>query len=125
MLESRRNRTEIGRGQTTAKLSGSQFPWPICAAPASFLLLPHLCGPSFFPGKASATKTAAPLDDRKTRKLIKTIERKIAKLDDERKLLQQQLLTETNAKKALEMHNQIEAIGAELQSAEEQWLELN
>ncbi len=77
------------------------------------------------PGKASATKTAAPLDDRKTQKLIKTIERKIAKLDDERKLLQQQLLTETNAKKALEMHNQIESIGADLQSAEEQWLELN
>ena len=77
------------------------------------------------PGKTSVTKTAAPLDDRKTQKLIKTIERKIAKLDDERKLLQQQLLTETNAKKALEMHHQIEAIGAELQSAEEQWLELN
>ncbi len=72
-----------------------------------------------------ATKSSNPNDDRKLQKQVKAIERKIAKLDDERKDLNQQLLTETDPTKALDIHNQVEAIVKDLQEAEETWLELN
>jgi ATP-binding cassette subfamily F protein 3 len=78
------------------------------------------------PGKSGVAKASvSPGDDRKLQKQIKAIERKIARLDDERKSLNQKLLVETDAKQALETHEKIESIAKELQEAEEMWLELN
>ena len=77
-------------------------------------------------GKASSKKSnSAPNSDRKIQKKIKTIERKIARLDDERKALNEKMLTETDPEEAMNLHNQITAIAKELEEAEEAWLELN
>ncbi len=77
-------------------------------------------------GKASSKKSnSAPNSDRKIQKKIKTIERKIARLDDERKALNEKMLTETDPEEAMNLHNQITAIAKELEAAEEEWLELN
>ena len=77
-------------------------------------------------GKVSSKKiAAAPNSDRKLQKKIKTIERKIARLDDERKALNKTMLTETDPEEAMNLHNQITAIAKDLEAAEEEWLELN
>ncbi len=58
-------------------------------------------------------------------KELKNLERKIAKLDDQKKELSQKLLNETNAKEAMKLHEEVEAIKTELAEAEEKWLELS
>ncbi len=78
------------------------------------------------PGKSGVAKpAAAPNDDRKLQKMVKAIERKIAKLDDERKLLNEKLLTETDPTEAMKLHMKIAEISEELTGAEEEWLELS
>lgn len=62
---------------------------------------------------------------RERRKQVKSIERKIARLDDEKKALNEQLLQATDPDAALELHQQIESLGQELSAAEEEWLELS
>ncbi len=64
-------------------------------------------------------------EQRAQRKKIKAIERKIAKLDDDKKALQAQMLTVTDPDEAMKLHENIESVGAQLASAEEEWLELN
>ena len=64
-------------------------------------------------------------EQRELRKKIKAIERKIAKLDDERKSLNQKMLDMTDPEEAMALHKKIESIAAELATAEEDWLELN
>ena len=64
-------------------------------------------------------------DQRKTEKEIKNLEKKIARLDDERKALEKTMLTETNPGEAMKLHTQIEAIKAESVEAEERWMELS
>lgn len=64
-------------------------------------------------------------DQRKTGKELKTLERKIAKLDDEKRELNAKLLTETKPDEALRLHDQVKAVEAELGEAEERWLELS
>jgi ATP-binding cassette, subfamily F, member 3 len=64
-------------------------------------------------------------DDRKTEKEIKNLEKKIAKLDEEKKALEAQLLTTNDAKQAMKLHEQIEAIRLDLESTEERWMELS
>lgn len=64
-------------------------------------------------------------DQRKTGKELKTLERKIAKLDDEKRGLNEKLLTETDPDEAVRLHDQIKAIESELGEAEERWLELS
>ena len=59
------------------------------------------------------------------RKKIKAIERKIASLDDEKKALSAKMTETTDATEALELHEKIEAIAADLAAAENEWLELN
>ena len=72
-------------------------------------------------GQASLTQN----QQREQRKKIKSIERKIAKLDEEKKQLNQQMLSMTDPEEAMELHQQIESISVQLSAAEEQWLELN
>ncbi|TWT92974.1 ABC-F family ATP-binding cassette domain-containing protein [Neorhodopirellula pilleata] len=64
-------------------------------------------------------------DQRKTGKELKTLERKIAKLDEEKRELNEKLLTETNPGEAIRLHDQVKAIEVELAEAEERWLELS
>ncbi len=63
-------------------------------------------------------------DHRSMRKKIKAIERKIATLDVEKKTLSEQLLTTTDPKDALELHNSVTELGKQLEAAEEEWLSL-
>ena len=64
-------------------------------------------------------------DQRKTGKELKTLERKIAKLDGEKRELNDKLLTETKPDEAVRLHDQVKAIEVELSEAEERWLELS
>ncbi|MFG0291237.1 MAG: ABC-F family ATP-binding cassette domain-containing protein [Rhodopirellula sp. JB044] len=64
-------------------------------------------------------------DQRKTGKELKNLERKIARLDDEKRELNEKLLTETDPGEAVRLHEQVKAIEVELSEAEEKWLELS
>jgi len=64
-------------------------------------------------------------EQREQRKKIKAIERKIARLDEEKKKLNEQMLQTTDASEAMKLHQEIETIAAQLNKAEEDWLELN
>ena len=78
------------------------------------------------PNKSNGTKSSiSPKEERKLQKTIKSIERKIAKLDGEKKTLNAQLLSTTDPDEALEIHNKISEVSKELEAAEESWLELN
>ena len=74
-------------------------------------------------GGAAAYQSAK--DQRRTEKEIKNLEKKIARLDDERKSLEQSMLTETDASAAMELHEQIESIKTDAAEAEERWMELS
>ena len=64
-------------------------------------------------------------EQRAAKKKIRSLERKIAKLDEEKKALEAKMLTMTDPEEAMETHEQIQAVAAELTTAEEEWLELN
>lgn len=74
---------------------------------------------------SSSTKELTQNEQRALRKQIKAIERKIARLDDERKALNEQLLNVSDPNEAMKLHQKVETISAELAEAEEEWLELN
>ncbi len=63
-------------------------------------------------------------EERKLRKELSNLEKKIAKLDDEKRASSSRLLVESNAKKAMDLHNQIEDRTKELNELEVRWLEL-
>ena len=63
-------------------------------------------------------------DQRKLRKEIANLEKKIAQLDDEKRQLNERLLSETNADEALRLHNEVASVSEQLNAAEERWLEL-
>jgi len=63
-------------------------------------------------------------EERDLQKKLKSVERKIAKLDDEKKSLDAQMLTLTDAKQAQELQQQINTYNTEIQQFEETWLEL-
>jgi ATP-binding cassette subfamily F protein 3 len=63
-------------------------------------------------------------NDREVRKEIKSLERTIAQLDDEKRSLNAQLLQSTDAVKALRLHNEISALIAQLAATEERWCRL-
>ncbi len=67
----------------------------------------------------------AQADPRKAEKELKNLEKRIAKLDADKRSLNDQLMNETDAKKAMQLHDQLAAITAELAEAEERWLELS
>jgi ATP-binding cassette subfamily F protein 3 len=64
-------------------------------------------------------------DQRKSEKELKNLEKKIARLDDEKRQLSQQMMSETNPQQALQLHTAFATLERELQEAEERWLELN
>ena len=77
-------------------------------------------------GKLAGGNQALTQNERRAlKKKVKAIERKIARLDDQRKKLNATMLDTTDADEAMKIHNQVEAIAQELVAAEEEWLELN
>ncbi len=77
------------------------------------------------PGKQLQTKTkTARRDERKVRKEQSKTEKAIARLDDEKSTLNQQLLTVTDPDEALRLHNEVKRLEAELADAEQRWCEL-
>ena len=62
---------------------------------------------------------------RELKKKIKAIERKIARLDENKKSLNKSMLSTTDAEEAMRIHGEIETISSELAAAEEEWLALN
>ncbi len=64
-------------------------------------------------------------DHRKTEKEIKNLEKRIARLDEQKRELNDQLLTESNPGRAVELHEKLTEIAAELESAEARWMELS
>jgi ATP-binding cassette subfamily F protein 3 len=64
-------------------------------------------------------------DRRKTEKEIKNLEKRIARLDEEKRELNAKMLTETDPKEAMKLHEAIEKLNGELTSSEERWLELS
>jgi len=63
-------------------------------------------------------------DDRKIRKEINNIEKKIARLDDEKKGLNEKLLSTTDPDEAMKLHEQIGELASALEQAENRWVEL-
>lgn len=85
-------------------------------------------------GKAQAKDTSAATtnadttrnkqDERKIRKEINNIEKKIAKLDDQKKELNEKLLSTADPDEALKLHERIGELASELEQAENRWVEL-
>ncbi len=63
-------------------------------------------------------------DERTVRKEISTIEKTIAKLDEQKKAANAQLMQSTDAQDALRLHNEVETLAAQLTAAEERWCAL-
>ena len=78
-------------------------------------------------GKKNAAKDyrADKQETRRVEKEIKNLEKKIARLDDQKKAINQKLLSETNPDEAVRLHEELTKISDELESAEERWLELS
>ena len=64
-------------------------------------------------------------ESRKAEKEIKNLEKKIAKLDDDKKAINAKLMTETDPDEAVRLHEEITKITKQLESAEERWMELS
>lgn len=71
----------------------------------------------------SATK-AARRNEREIRKEISTIEKTIARLDDQKRQSSARLLETTDAAESLKLHNEVESLTAELAAAEDRWCHL-
>jgi ATP-binding cassette, subfamily F, member 3 len=65
-----------------------------------------------------------PNDERKLRKELSKLEKKIARLDDEKREFNQQLLNETKPEEAMRLHTEVEERTTQLTEAEERWCEL-
>ena len=63
-------------------------------------------------------------NERDLRKEIKSLERTITELDEQKRSLTAQLLKSTNADEALRLHNDLSALTAPLAEAEERWCRL-
>ncbi len=68
-----------------------------------------------------AANKAARRNERDVRKEIGNIEKTIARLDDLKKLTNSQLLSTSDSKEALRLHNEVEELTKQLSEAEERW----
>ena len=71
-------------------------------------------------GKNSPAKS----NERKLRKEISNLERKIAQLDEQKRTLNEELLKSTDPEDALRLHNESTEISGQLETAENRWCEL-
>ncbi len=72
------------------------------------------------PGPAAVAR-AAQRSEREIRRELTNVERTIAKLDKQKRELNEQLMQSTDAKEALRLHQEMEAIATQLSEAEERW----
>jgi ATP-binding cassette subfamily F protein 3 len=63
--------------------------------------------------------------DRDGQKKLKNVERKIAKLDEEKRAVSERLLTVADAAEAHRLHAELSKLTASLTELEEEWLELS
>jgi ATP-binding cassette subfamily F protein 3 len=63
-------------------------------------------------------------NDRELRKEISNLERTIARLDEQKRTLNAQLLNTSDAAEALRLHNEVAALATPLAEAEERWCQL-
>ena len=63
-------------------------------------------------------------DERKVRKELSKTEKKIARLDDEKKELNAKLMNTTDAEEAMRLHEEVTRVTEELATAEERWCEI-
>ena len=63
-------------------------------------------------------------EERDLQKKLKSVERKIAKLDEEKKSINEQLLTATAAKDAQDLHKQLTTHSSNVEQLEEEWLDI-
>jgi ATP-binding cassette subfamily F protein 3 len=71
-----------------------------------------------------AARRPARRGEKEVRKELKALERTIAQLDEQKRTLTARSLEPTTAAEALRLHNELAAITAQLDPAEERWLEL-
>ena len=64
-------------------------------------------------------------DQRKAEKELKNLEKRIARLDDDKRTVNDRLMTETNPDEAVRLHEELTKIVEELNVAEERWIELS
>ncbi|MBS0262663.1 MAG: ABC-F family ATP-binding cassette domain-containing protein [Planctomycetes bacterium] len=76
----------------------------------------------------AATTAAAPRASRRTerdiRKELSTVEKTVARLDQEKKQVLARMLQTTDAAEALRLHNESESLGQQLAAAEDRWCQL-
>jgi ATP-binding cassette subfamily F protein 3 len=90
------------------------------------LRAPHtVATPGNVPTRAPAARKAGGRSDRDAQKKLKSVERKIAKLDDEKKAAAETLLTVTDAAEAQRLHAQVAQLTIELATLEDEWLSLS
>ncbi len=77
------------------------------------------------PKGAASTRKVGGREERELQKRLKSLERKIAKLDEEKNAIQQQMLTATESAVAQELHEQFALFTAEVKQLEQQWLEVD
>jgi ATP-binding cassette, subfamily F, member 3 len=64
---------------------------------------------------------AARRNDREIRKELSTVEKTIARLDDQKRTANERLMAATDPKEALRLHNEVEALTARLAESEDRW----
>ena len=82
-------------------------------------------GPCRTPASRRKPPPRAPRrNEREIRKEITTLERTIARLDDEKRKTNAQLMQATDPAEALRLHNEVAELAAQLATAEENWCRL-
>jgi len=76
-------------------------------------------------GGTKVEKPSSGKDIHQQRKTLRNLEKNIAKLDEQRKALNAEMLNTSDAKKAMSLHTQIETVAKELAEVEERWVELS
>ena len=90
------------------------------------LRAPHtVATPGHVPAAAAADRKAQARADRDAQKKLKAVERKIAKLDEEKLAASEALLAVTDATDAERLHAELARLTAELAELENQWLTLS
>ncbi len=70
------------------------------------------------------SKSSPTLDDRSLRKQIGNLEKNIAKLDQQKKSIHEQLMASSDPQAAMKLHEEMTKVSAELETAETRWAEL-
>ncbi|MEQ1906618.1 MAG: ABC-F family ATP-binding cassette domain-containing protein [Pirellulaceae bacterium] len=74
--------------------------------------------------KPAATPTVARRTEREIRKEMTTLERTIARLDDQKRQTNEKLMQTTDPTEALRLHNEVTSLASQLSESEERWCRL-